>query len=142
MIRRPPRSTRTDTLFPYTTLFRSILKRGGAREGFLWIGPRGTITPWHHDLTNNLLVQFVGRKRVRLVASHDTPLMRNHRHCYSLWGTDDLPPGAATAGKPPVLECTIGPGDALFLPVGWWHHVERSEEHTSELQSLMRTSYA
>src|SRR3546814_15057661 len=92
MIRRPPRSTRTDTLFPYTTRFRS------------------------HDLTNNLLVQFVGRKRVRLVASHDTPLMRNHRHCYSLWGTDDLPPGAATAGKPPVLECTIGPGDALFLP--------------------------
>src|SRR3546814_9558946 len=50
--------------------------------------------------------------------------MRNHRHCYSLWGTDDLPPGAATAGKPPVLECTIGPGDALFLPLGWGHNVE------------------
>ncbi|HVI97933.1 MAG TPA: cupin-like domain-containing protein [Sphingomonas sp.] len=101
-----------------------ILERGGARSGFIWIGPRGTITPWHHDLTNNLLVQFVGRKRVRLVASHDTPLMRNHHHCYSLWKTDDLRPGPATPGKPPVLECTIGPGDALFLPVGWWHHVE------------------
>ncbi|MCM8730222.1 cupin-like domain-containing protein [Hephaestia sp. GCM10023244] len=101
-----------------------ILKPGGAREGFFWIGPRGTITPWHHDLTNNLLVQFVGRKRVRLVASHDTPLMRNHLHCYSLWGSDDLPPGPAAGDKPAVLECTIGPGDALFLPVGWWHHVE------------------
>src|SRR3546814_8370180 len=32
MIRRPPRSTRTDTLFPYTTLFRSVLKYGGAGD--------------------------------------------------------------------------------------------------------------
>src|SRR3546814_20210178 len=42
MIRRPPRSTRTDTLFPYTTLFRSVLLRkraGGARQTG---GPRGT----------------------------------------------------------------------------------------------------
>src|SRR3546814_19643085 len=33
MIRRPPRSTRTDTLFPYTTLFRSVLKKGGCSRG-------------------------------------------------------------------------------------------------------------
>src|SRR3546814_15837986 len=33
MIRRPPRSTRTDTLFPYTTLFRSIVGKEGAEEG-------------------------------------------------------------------------------------------------------------
>src|SRR3546814_10203296 len=49
MIRRPPRSTRTDTLFPYTTLFRSTPKdsadvmedwyRGGACDGFLLDGP-------------------------------------------------------------------------------------------------------
>src|SRR3546814_15565664 len=35
MIRRPPRSTRTDTLFPYTTLFRSFVEYGGNRHGFL-----------------------------------------------------------------------------------------------------------
>lgn len=101
-----------------------ILAPGSARDGFIWIGPPGTVTPWHHDLTNNLLVQVQGRKRVRLVASHDTPLMRNDRHCFSSWSTDDLPPGPAHADRPAVLEATIGPGEALFIPVGWWHHVE------------------
>src|SRR3546814_8308720 len=45
MIRRPPRSTRTDTLFPYTTLFRSLftglLKRGDALRGFVAVGKSG-----------------------------------------------------------------------------------------------------
>jgi hypothetical protein len=106
-----------------------ILQPGSTARGHLWIGPRGTVTPWHHDLTNNLLIQLVGRKRVRMVASHDTPLMRNHRHCFSTWTTQDLPPGPASPGKPAVLECEIGPGDAVFLPIGWWHHVEGLEQH-------------
>jgi hypothetical protein len=101
-----------------------ILEPGGAKHGFIWIGPKGTVTPWHHDLTNNLLLQIRGRKRVRMVASHDTPLMRNHRHCFSAWASDDLLPGPARDDKPAVLECTIGPGDAIFLPIGWWHHVD------------------
>src|SRR3546814_2554766 len=77
MIRRPPRSTRTDTLFPYTTLFRSLRLRGGAFR------PRRAAS---------------GRAR----------------------------PGAwrwRLRARP-------------ALPLG------RSEEHTSELQSLMRISYA
>jgi len=101
-----------------------ILEPGGAKQGFIWIGPKGTVTPWHHDLTNNLLLQISGRKRVRMVASHDTPLMRNHRHCFSAWGSQDLLPGPAQDDKPAVLECEIGPGDAVFLPIGWWHHVD------------------
>ncbi|MDF7777152.1 cupin-like domain-containing protein [Sphingomonas sp. AOB5] len=106
-----------------------LLHEGGAQHGFIWIGPKGTITPWHHDLTNNLLIQMTGRKRVRMVASHDTPLMRNHRHCFSSWKTDELLPGPAAEGRPAVLECEIGPGDAVFLPIGWWHHVEGLEQH-------------
>src|SRR3546814_5440648 len=66
MIRRPPRSTRTDTLFPYTTLFRSDKRRGG--------------------------------------------------------------------GSPRLSDCPWCP---RYSPARW-----RSEEHTSELQSLMRISYA
>ena len=38
-------------------------------SGFLWIGPAGTITPFHHDLTNNFMAQVVGRKRVLVVPS-------------------------------------------------------------------------
>src|SRR3546814_16689185 len=82
MIRRPPRSTRTDTLFPYTTLFRSI--------------------PY----------------AVRLVGGpHDGDLVGT-----STLGDFDLAREAAH--------------------IGWTAYDPRSEEHTSELQSLMRISYA
>src|SRR3546814_3424910 len=85
MLRRPPRSTRTDTLFPYTTLFRS----GIAFRPFI-------------------------------IGGHQE---RNRRA-----GTENV------AG-------IVGMGQAA----GWAHkhrEPERSEEHTSELQSLMRISYA
>src|SRR3546814_3795734 len=81
MIRRPPRSTRTDTLFPYTTLFRSVDIAGLERNG-----------------------RFLGEL------------------------------GAMRAGIAEIL-------DQLHLGLRIADAV-RSEEHTSELQSLMRISYA
>src|SRR3546814_16903128 len=83
MIRRPPRSTRTDTLFPYTTLFRSI-----------------SHTSVPYDDTG-------------LVAHLDAE--RPHRGTAFQWFRDD--------------------GVLALLPL-------KSEEHTSELQPLMRISYA
>lgn len=94
------------------------------RDGFFWLGPRGTLTPWHHDLTNNLLVQVMGRKRVRMAPPWAFARMRNSRHCFSGWGNEALPAGPGDANSPPVLETIIGPGEAIFLPVGWWHQVE------------------
>src|SRR3546814_17968853 len=64
MRRRPPRSTRTDTLFPYTTLFRSILKGEG-------IGARSL--DWG--------------ERIQVTADIDVVVERNH-HWSSRWGTD------------------------------------------------------
>src|SRR3546814_7760400 len=81
MIRRPPRSTRTDTLFPYTTLFRSILEAVPRRQSL-----------------------FPALRRLRLLP----------------------PPTALYVRKVRLAGILLG----------------RSEEHTSELQSLMRISYA
>src|SRR3546814_2552971 len=82
MTRRPPRSTRTDTLFPYTTLFRSSLA-----------------TAW----------RLVGDGQTRCPALTSARITR-------------------------AVTCV------LPVPGGPW--IGRSEEHTSELQSLMRISYA
>src|SRR3546814_5976332 len=96
MIRRPPRSTRTDTLFPYTTLFRSC----GAGPGCILLQLQyvaGVGTEYHPE-----------RRHVH-DCSHDA-----HR---------DRP------DQPVPISRT----DRFMV---------RSEEHTSELQSLMRISYA
>lgn len=101
-----------------------ILQPGVEQDGFFWLGPRGTITPWHHDLTNNLLVQIRGRKRVTLSSPTQTAKMRNFHHCYSGFGGDALLRDAPEGHRPTTLTCELGEGEILFIPIGWWHHVE------------------
>src|SRR3546814_10176770 len=85
MIRRPPRSTRTDTLFPYTTLFRSAL------------GNAFAMLP-------------------------DAP--------------------GEIAGGTDIERAVAGARQDVHVELPWHGRMVRSEEHTSELQSLMRISYA
>src|SRR3546814_5383256 len=82
MLRRPPRSTRTDTLFPYTTLFRSAVNRENKRL------------------------------RAHLVI------------------------------RQPAIESPLNTHCPVSVPIDETQHMRRSEEHTSELQLLMRISYA
>src|SRR3546814_6167178 len=88
MIRRPPRSTRTDTLFPYTTLFRSPVRQGTGQS--------------HLSVCRTLLA-----------SSDRHHIVRQH-----------------------------GFGKGALQAAGRGRRLDRSEEHTSELQSLMRISYA
>src|SRR3546814_7880465 len=99
MIRRPPRSTRTDTLFPYTTLFRS-------NHGVLTV--TGVITKSSNVGAAKIANMVPDRQFYDFV----------HRFGYG------SAPGSGFPGE-----------SAGVLP-------PRSEEHTSELQSLMRISYA
>jgi hypothetical protein len=93
--------------------------------GFFWFGPAGTITPFHHDLTNNFMAQVIGRKRVLLAPSWDIPLMANDLHCFSRVDGRRTPPSPHPApDRPQVIECILNPGEILFLPIGWLHYVE------------------
>jgi hypothetical protein len=101
----------------------AILK---GKPGMLWIGPGGTFTPLHFDLTNNLLAQIVGTKHLVLLPPSETPKLANTRHVFSdvhdVTDPDCLAryPQAETARQ---YEVTLNPGDLLYIPVGWWHQV-------------------
>lgn len=100
----------------------------GDAAGMIWIGPQGTFTPLHHDLTNNLLVQVIGRKRVILASPAETPKLYNRTHVFSDVGNlvDPRLDLAAfpRAGAVRTLDIVLEPGEALFIPIGWWHQVE------------------
>ena len=82
-----------------------------------WLGPGGTVTPLHHDTTNILFSQLYGRKRFVLASPLEEELLEHARGYYSALGGDD-------EAFPAVRhEVVLGPGESLFLPVGYWHEV-------------------
>jgi hypothetical protein len=94
------------------------------RHAALWFGPRGTVTPLHHDQCNILFCQVHGRKRIRMLPPTETFL---HRGATSMYAA--LDPEKPDVRRFPewndarVIDIVIEPGEALFIPVGWWHHV-------------------
>src|SRR3546814_4830386 len=116
MIRRPPRSTRTDTLFPYTTLFRS----NGRQRDPCDIGPPSQDARYE---------VFQAKRAVAVIRKADG--RRFVGLGYDLMGfvNDEQ-------GQPREQDAAKIPKQRVGLLDG------RSEEHTSELQSLMRNSYA
>src|SRR3546814_5999105 len=137
MIRRPPRSTRTDTLFPYTTLFRSGF-RAYSRQSLLRIN---IVTQFSYCMET--IIQ-AGNKRLRIasVPIETNKKTRESRLFKNIW-QHMFKSGQAIMRsfvmfKPHVIFVTLG---TIFLILGLIPFV-RSEEHTSELQSLMRISYA
>src|SRR3546814_7167191 len=131
MIRRPPRSTRTDTLFPYTTLFRSTKDRISLeRSSPGVVGHR---------------VSILGGLQRRSFKLGDLCLINSSLNPTSLFLRQhpgrDLNPIHDSAIINGFLD--LGIGGILDHSRGLRiRKLSRSEEHTSELQSLMRISYA
>jgi hypothetical protein len=91
----------------------------------LWFGPAGTITQLHHDDRNLLLAQVVGRKRIRMYAPYFADAMEQRMPWYAevdpLTADPSAHPHAAQAVCSTIQ---LEAGDALFIPVGWWHALE------------------
>src|SRR3546814_7722915 len=117
MIRRPPRSTRTDTLFPYTTLFRSVKEEQVPRMriGMEYAGAEELM---HVGIEQRARQRGSGRGSVRGLQAGAVAAVL-HQHVAGGVRLDDMRLGDA--------------GQSIK---------HRSEEHTSELQSQMRISYA
>src|SRR3546814_2316220 len=118
MIRRPPISTRTDTLFPYTTLFRSIVKFGDTGIRIV----KGRFGPYITD----------GSRRARIPKGREPETLSVFECEAYLAEAEAAAPkkgGRKGAAKKATTKTAAKPK-------------ARSEEHTSELQSLMRISYA
>lgn len=109
---------------PYLEPLPGVLT-GDPTQGFLWIG-RGSFTPIHHDLTNNLMFQLVGTKIVRLFPPGSHRLLDNQRHVYSRHTA--ISDFQARALGLDYMEAVLRPGEALFIPIGWWHSVQALTE--------------
>ena len=95
-----------------------------AQRASFWFGPAGTDTPLHHDTLMLLHTQIVGRKRWRFISPLEAPKLYNFYQVYSpiVLDAPDLARFPDFAGVK-VLEVIVGPGDTVFLPLGWWHQV-------------------
>ncbi|RDB21259.1 Lysine-specific demethylase 8 [Hypsizygus marmoreus] len=109
-----------------------------------WLGPKGTISPAHTDPYYNFFAQVVGRKTVWLAPPDVTPFMypfeltshssesapnmhnTSRVDVFSAKEEEDFP-DFWEKGVREAFHETIGPGDLLFIPVGWWHAM-RSED--------------
>ena len=99
-----------------------------ARGGMMWIGPAGTVTPLHHDLTHNFIAQIVGRKRLKIIPAAEVGKVYNTIHVFSDVPDVENPaldftrfPRLATTR---VYEVELQPGEIIFMPLAWWHQVK------------------
>src|SRR3546814_7326075 len=131
MIRRPPRSTRTDTLFPYTTRFRSHCRKDQYDPLHGWkitrLDRRHQQSPDARPGEDRFSQSRATQHGSKLQA--DDGQDRNQRVAQRMAGGRDLPDAFAAHGANIVL-------------VQGFEHSRRSEEHTSELKSLMRIPYS
>ncbi|CAK1552886.1 unnamed protein product [Leptosia nina] len=94
-----------------------------------WFGPKGTVSPLHHDPTKNLLTQVVGEKRIYLFSPSDSEYLYPHESDL-LDNTARVDPRNPKLGEFPNYTsakpyyCVLKPGQMLYIPPKWWHFVE------------------
>ena len=120
----------------------------------MWMGPRGSVSPLHYDPLDNLLMQFGGRKRALLFPATEadpTAELAGRKDQRVGWyyagpkdggggqyntsavdaENPDLDKFPLFSEAPPAIECILAPGDTLFIPGKWWHHVRSLDSSVS-----------
>jgi len=109
------------------TLDEFLLRPATGPFGMFWIGPAGTFTSLHHDLTNNFIAQITGRKHIKLLPPSETGKLYNVKHVFSEVPDLDDPnlnvDRYEDLTRVRIYDLTLKPGEILFIPVGWWHQV-------------------
>jgi ribosomal protein L16 Arg81 hydroxylase len=108
-------------------LDRFLTREPPLSTGMMWIGPAGTLIPLHHDLTNNFIVQLVGRGRLKILPASEVGKIYNSHHVSS--AISDLEDPTLDLAQfrrltdARVYEVVLEPGEILFIPFAWWYQV-------------------
>jgi len=111
--------------WPFEEYFRSDDRTG---KQFLWFGPEGSVSPLHRDRLNVFMTQVFGRKRVKMISSNSLHNLYNFESFFS--HVDAEEPDLARFprfAEVEIIDVVLEPGEALLIPVGWWHHVRSLE---------------
>ncbi|KAI4721352.1 Clavaminate synthase-like protein [Aureobasidium sp. EXF-10727] len=118
--------------------------KGDIYDTSIWLGRAPTYTPLHRDPNPNLFVQLAGKKQVRLFKPDLGNAIFHHVQTSiggaanaTMRGAEMMEGAERTALEQAVwnpasdafwasqgLQCEVGPGDALFIPKGWWHSIK------------------
>jgi [protein]-arginine 3-hydroxylase / protease len=124
--------------FDFPAFYPAALRRLLTATPLLWMGPGGTVSNLHFDVYQNLFVQICGRKRFTLVSPEQSTRLGYPEPSFGLlanFSPLDLerpdPRTLALSREVDALDCEVGPGEVLFIPLGWWHHVRSLEASIS-----------
>jgi hypothetical protein len=121
LLTRPEFRELQDELSPLPPFLAPVaLPRGVS----LWVGPKGTYSPPHYDPHNVLFVQIDGRKEVKLAPPSARGIYADMDGYYARGSLADLASRVSGESESKdALSVTLNPGEALFVPVGWFHEV-------------------
>jgi hypothetical protein len=107
------------------------------RQAKVWLGKGGTMTPTHRDVPHNLHVHLTGRKRWLLFSPRDNARMYPRGLFSGMPNFASVDPEHPDFARHPrfreatAFAATVGPGETLFIPHGWWHHTRTLDDAVS-----------
>ncbi|KAJ6636089.1 Bifunctional peptidase and arginyl-hydroxylase JMJD5 [Pseudolycoriella hygida] len=107
-----------------------------------WLGPKGTVSPMHHDPKHNLLCQVFGHKKIILAAPEDTPNLYPHQD-QMLANTTQIDAENIDLDKFPLCSnvrfynLNLYEGEMLYIPPKWWHYVRSMDKSFSGQRNVL-----